>query len=159
MEKKIDLSSAQYISCFTSLKGYLVNKLYHTQDSMLFIDIQDNDLATKQYTLMIDGDWELTQLDERIESSNQANKDESNTEYYGRLRAVAQLLQSSIHRIENITFSKNIDSAQIFFTSNITLQVNLNKFGLLSLKNLTTQEYIIANNEESLVFYRAVLIK
>lgn len=143
MSRQKNITQAEYVNAFTVLHGLQVASVYHTQDTMLNLELVDREDRNQKFTLIIDGAWEIHK--EGIAVINSELRDgEDAHDYYERLKSIANELKEDVSTLLRITFSDDAQKAKILFDHQLNIEIKSNKFGLISFKNNQTQEYTIA---------------
>lgn len=144
MKNEKRLSLAEYIQHIVSLSGMKLDDCYHTQDSVLRFLLTDD---SRRMVLILEGNWKFQDDKENVYNSSQ-NSSETDTEYYQKLRSCASYIKENVSSIRNFSFDDYGEKVKISFDNGWTIDVNKNKFGLLSYHDEITEEYLIYSVDE-----------
>jgi hypothetical protein len=143
---KENLTSKQYSMMIASLSGMDIINCYHTQDSMIRLELKNKQ---RHITLIIDGDWQLLNEKKGITNTSEVRLDETDHDYYQRLRQIAKSIKSSCDSVSLSSVLKNGEEAMVSFNNNWILKVTRSKLGLLSYKDETHSVYLICSFDEN----------
>lgn len=150
--KRQEISQTGYREYLAQFREYSVVDIYHTQDSLIWIDIKNQTSSHKTHTLMIEADWVFSKNGEIIESSS-VNEGEDDHQYYQRLRDFCQKIAPTITQITELTFEAKKYEGAIIFNPELRFEIHGNKYGLITIKNDIDGSYLISSADPEPNFY------